>query len=209
MFARDFFWGRVWVIAAMATLLKEAFQLAFPLLLTHGLCVYLRSVPSDVATLLSLLATMSSSQYAYLTRIIPALSVLGVVALLFVSLVLDPYRKIERGDQHAHSTTSQLILSLYTILLHISSVLFPARLCWAIGDVTKRMKEKASLKDDPKTWKTLGVKKAQDNIAYPSPLFVVIIPAYKEAVETLEETLRVLASHPRARHAYHVRWLLC
>ena len=35
-------------------------------------------------------------------------------------------------------------------------------------------------------------------------LFAIIIPAYKEDVETLSGTLRVLASHPQARHSYHV-----
>ncbi|KAF2772456.1 hypothetical protein EJ03DRAFT_266627 [Teratosphaeria nubilosa] len=40
--------------------------------------------------------------------------------------------------------------------------------------------------------------------AYPTPLFVILLPAYKEEMATLEETLRVLASHPQAKHSYHI-----
>lgn len=68
----------------------------------------------------------------------------------------------------------------------------------------KKMKENASIRDSPKTRKLRYVKTTKGTTAYPSLLFIIIIPAYKESVQTLEETLRVLASHSQARHAYHV-----
>ncbi len=141
----------------------------------------------------------------YLTRIVPALSVIGLAFLLFVALVVDPIGKTEQRIYHGDSTYAQLILSVYTILLNISSFVFPARLCWSIGHVTKKMKETAAVLDNPKRRKTPMIKHGQTAIAYPTPLFVIIVPAYQESVGTLEETFRVLASHSQARFAYHVR----
>lgn len=188
----------------MDTLVSASSRIPFALLLAAlgGWCAI--SLLPHVSLLLAALLVMMPPS-SYLTRIIPALSVVAVVVLLFAALVLAPYGKSQRGEQHAPSSHSQLILSIYIVLLHIPSVLFPARVCWAIGDIMKKTRETAGLKDDPKSRKTVTVKKGQETMTYPSPLFVIIVPAYKEAVETLEETLRVLASHPQARHAYHVR----
>lgn len=162
---------------------------------------WLRSFITNIPTKKPFLRLLKMSS-CYLTRIIPALSVVSIVILLLFSLVMAPYGKIEIGERHA--TTSQLILGVYTVFLHVLSIVFPARVCWSIGDVTQKMKEAASITEKPKRHKTRSAKNMEFTIAESDPLFVIIIPAYKEAVETLEETLRVLASHPQAFH-YHVR----
>jgi hypothetical protein len=48
---------------------------------------------------------------------------------------------------------------------------------------------------------TDGVPGAYDNVVH-----VIIIPNYKEEVDTLRETLDVLASHPQAHYSYDVRF---
>lgn len=143
--------------------------------------------------------TMSASTYAYLTRCIPAISVLGVLFLLFVSLIVAPNTKQDGSRLGAAAATSQLVLAVYTLFIHIAPVLFPARLCWAIGDVMKRMKESVAVAE---AYKKQTLEKGE---AASSLKFVIIIPAYKESVETMEETLKVLGSHWQARSAYHVR----
>lgn len=143
--------------------------------------------------------------FAYLTRCIPALSVCCIAALLVFSFLVEPYGRGEAGSRHGTSTTWQLLLSSYTVLLHIMSIAFPARVCYALGDIIKNLREHSKLKDDGAMWPTAQTIKTEHGaISFPAPLFVIILPAYKEEMSTLEETLRVLAAHPQARHCYHV-----
>jgi hypothetical protein len=147
------------------------------------------------------------SIYPYLTRIVPALSLLGVVFLLISSFIVTPYGKTDRREHYGEATKSQLILGAYTSVLHILSVLFAARVCWAMGDVINGMRENASVVEKPMRRKSHSRKNSGLSKAQKGPSFVIIIPAYKEEVETLRETIGVLASHPHARSAYHVRHL--
>lgn len=55
---------------------------------------------------------------------------------------------------------------------------------------------------DPEYY-TDGVPGAYDNVVH-----VIIIPNYKEEVDTLRETLDVLSSHPQAHYSYDVRFYL-
>lgn len=144
--------------------------------------------------------------YVYMTRIIPALSVLALITLIVYSFVIEPYGQNSSRRSHgpAAATSWQLALSAYTILLHFMSIAFPARVCWAMGDVIRHMKELASIKDSPKKRRGQILKGDRGCMTLQTPMFVIILPAYKEEITTLEETLRVLASHPRARQSYHV-----
>ena len=145
--------------------------------------------------------------FSYLTRIIPALSLIALVTLLVLSLVVAPYNKNARGGNHDEATRSQLILSVYAVFLHVLSIVFPARVCWAMGDVIKKVKETASSTDKSEKRKSQTVKIGKGkSTTFQVPIFVVIIPAYKEEMETLEETIKVLASHAQARSSYHVCW---
>ncbi|KAK5766393.1 hypothetical protein LTS12_003310 [Elasticomyces elasticus] len=146
----------------------------------------------------------SNSLSAYLTRIIPALSVCGITSLLVFSFLIDPYGRGEPGKRHGGATVWQLALSVYTSILHVMSILFPARVCFALGDVVKNIKESvAASAESEKSWKaqTMVTEKGK---SMPAPLFVILLPAYKEDMGTLEDTLRVLASHGQARESYHV-----
>lgn len=147
-------------------------------------------------------------KFGYITRITPAISVVFIATLLVYSFVVQPYGKGEPGRHHGKATPWQIMLSAYTVILHIMSVMFPARVCWALGDVMEHIKKHAAIQDRPKRRMTQTARSEKGMVTYPMPLFVIILPAYKEEMSTLEETLRVLGSHPQARHSYHVRVFL-
>ncbi|KAI7314121.1 hypothetical protein KC315_g11458 [Hortaea werneckii] len=150
----------------------------------------------------------TAGTYIYITRIIPALSVLALVTVIIFSFVIEPYGHGQNSSSQFHdpaaATSWQLALSAYTILLHLMSIAFPARVCWAMGDVIRHMKESASIKDSPKKRRGQTLRGDRGSTALQIPMFVIILPAYKEEITTLEETLRVLASHPRAQQSYHI-----
>lgn len=148
-----------------------------------------------------------ASTYVWLTRSIPGFSVILVFALLVSSLIISPYGKGEAGHRTGEATTSQLILSAYTVLLHVLSIVFPVRVCWAMRDVLKNMREAGSDMPSGRRPRVQSIKDEKTSEQLPVPLFAIILPAYKEEVATLEETLRVLASHMQARASYHVRLL--
>lgn len=144
--------------------------------------------------------------WQYGTRVIPAFSVCLISLLLVFSFIIEPFGKGEKGKHHGEATTWQLVLSAYTMLLHMGSIIFPARVCYAIGDVIQKTKETAMIRDNPKRRRTRTIDTPdRGRVSFPVPLFIIILPAYKEEMATLEETLRVMASHPQARHCYHVR----
>lgn len=147
---------------------------------------------------------MNASTYVWATRCIPAFSCIAVAILLVVGFVLRPYGRGEKGHHYGEATYPQLFLAGYCVFLHLMSIAFPIRVCFAIVDVTRRIREAASVMPNTRRRRVQSIKNDEGTAQFPCPLFVILIPAYKEEVETLEETLRVLASHPQARHSYHV-----
>lgn len=154
--------------------------------------------------LLFLLRLTMGLTYPYLTRIVPALSLIGVLILLVCSFIVAPYGRVRNGEHHGEATKSQLILAVYTIILHVLSVMFAVRVCWSMGDVINGINENANVVEKPRRRKSQASKNTRVVNLHSGPTFVVIIPAYKEDIETLQETIAVLASHPRARCSYHV-----
>ncbi|KAK5131172.1 hypothetical protein LTR08_001258 [Meristemomyces frigidus] len=149
----------------------------------------------------------SPNAWQYTTRIVPAISVVLIVTVLVQSFIINPYGKDRPVYTHGAAGTAtiwQLVLSAYTIGLHILSIVFPARVCFALGNVMERIKETALIRDDTPRRKTTSVKSEKGTRTFPDPLFVIIIPAYKEEMSLLEETLRVLGSHPQAQYSYHI-----
>ncbi|KAK1061208.1 hypothetical protein LTR74_011218 [Friedmanniomyces endolithicus] len=145
----------------------------------------------------------SNTWASYWTRIIPAWSVCGIAILLVCSFLVQPYGKGEPGRRHGAATAWQFVLGFYTVALHILSILFPARVCYALGHVIKEIKENAALANDRRYVSNIQTVETEKGTT-PAPLFVILLPAYKEDMGTLEETLRVLASHAQARHCYHI-----
>lgn len=144
------------------------------------------------------------SFYAWATRCSPAFSICAVAILLVLALIVQPHGREEEGKHNGETTWAQLVLSVYTVLLHIMSIAFPLRVCWSMIDIIRRMKDATTTMPNTRRRRVASIKSDEGDFTFPVPLFVIIIPAYKEEVETLEMTLRVLASHTQARHCYHV-----
>lgn len=144
------------------------------------------------------------SWYAWTTRCIPAFSCAAVIVLLVFAFLVQPFGKGEKGHHNGEVTPAQFVLSIYTVVLHIMSIMFPARVCWSMQDMIRRMKEANAVMPNTRRRRVASMKSDEGDITFPVPLFVIILPAYKEEMDTLEMTLKVLASHPQARHCYHV-----
>ncbi|KXT01742.1 hypothetical protein AC578_2731 [Pseudocercospora eumusae] len=146
-----------------------------------------------------------ASTYVWATRCIPAFSCIAVAILLVLSFLVSPFGKGTPGKHNGEATVPQLILSAYTVLLHLLSIAFPVRVCRAMRDVLKNMRE--AVVDTPirSRGSSQSVKtEKHEELGHPVPLFIIILPAYKEDMSTLEETLRVLGAHSQARSSYHL-----
>jgi hypothetical protein len=137
--------------------------------------------------------------WKYATRITPAVCLSLLVVLLMFSFVVDPFGAVRegKGRHHGNLTIWQFLLRAHILMLHTLSLVFPIRAFLALGDVIKKTNETAAVSQDDKSLSSYER----------ALLFVIIIPTYKEDVETLRNTLSVLAAHPLARRSYHVRHL--
>ncbi|USW56182.1 Putative glycosyltransferase 2, nucleotide-diphospho-sugar transferase [Septoria linicola] len=145
-----------------------------------------------------------ASTYVWTTRCIPAFSICAVVTLLLCSFIISPHGKGQSGEHNGQATIPQLILSGYTVFCHVMSIAFPVRVCWAIRDVLRRTRQSALETPNTTRHRSHSVKRDSGTFEQPVPLFVIILPAYKEEMSTLEETLKVLGSHTQARSSYHL-----
>ena len=135
--------------------------------------------------------------WEYTTRVTPVISLLHLIVLTLFSLIAEPFGTERESRHHGNVTIWQLLFSIYVVMLHVAASLFPIRAFYALGNVMKKMNETSSVGLDdgclPSLERTL--------------LHIIIIPTYKEDIETLRSTLSVLATHPQARWSYHVRSL--
>lgn len=135
---------------------------------------------------------------------------------------------------HGKTNYAQFVLAFYTIACHLLGFTFPLRLCWSSWSLTQRLKAAGALQLQqmpapsqgcPKEhWKTSDSGYESSNSSAPlSPsselrggsafekgeyddliLHTIILPNYKEDMDTLKETLDVLASHSQAVSSYEV-----
>ena len=147
-----------------------------------------------------------------------------------VKSVKHPY-----GDLH-HLTISQGIYILYSVVIHILACFaFPVRLIWSIWHLTDEVKTakfeaaeeyaETEFSDDKSSQHSLSVKsvggtessisrvgtpKIPGLVETPeSVVHAIILPSYKEDIDTLRETLAVLASHVLAKSNYDVSICAC
>lgn len=115
----------------------------------------------------------------------------------------------------------------YGLFIHICLVLFSVRACWGIFDITFRIRKVAqppplqpsfqrrdsttSLNSDdtltsPHTPSACGSEIVDNGFgaSCPSIIHAIVIPNYKEELDTLRETLEVLACQQNARNQYDV-----
>ncbi|KIW96592.1 uncharacterized protein Z519_01983 [Cladophialophora bantiana CBS 173.52] len=152
-------------------------------------------------------------------RCIPGLSVFGLLILLesalkiveteWLSFFYPPFLK-----HIASPVVAQTIFISYSLFLHILALLFPLRLCASAYSAAREIKAAHRpskltpsdtlqcdvFRDDPRelhpqqdTAKRLG-----------TVTMAVVLPSYKEDIEILETSLRVLASHTLAKSSYDI-----
>ena len=141
--------------------------------------------------------------------------------------------KYDDGKPRRQITNGQLVYVYYTLFVHILGVLFPLRLCWAIRSMTRSLKMAAiqqpqvsppsrvsssssfqSRRGSEIGYEDSVASDSSDSIALSAlnenewdekPLLhAIILPNYKEELDTLRETLDVLACHPQACSSYEV-----
>ncbi|KAL4750063.1 hypothetical protein BDW72DRAFT_213611 [Aspergillus terricola var. indicus] len=156
------------------------------------------------------------------TRCLPGFSILALLVLLLsaTDVIPGPWRDPARDkfDRPALNL-AQKIFILYSILVHLNTLLFTGRLSWALSyafaqtsRVLKRRDHSpsgASKQSGPlddlfstapyKESSRVPVAERAEEVTH-----AIIIPNYNEDVGTLRETLDVLARHPRARSQYEI-----
>ncbi|KAH8817433.1 glycosyl transferase family group 2-domain-containing protein [Xylogone sp. PMI_703] len=130
-------------------------------------------------------------------------------------------------------TPAMLIFVCYDLFVHLLASFFPLRLCWSTWTLTQRLKAAAarsrdSFKSASKGGSIVRYKTFSSEFGYESGvssdsddseltysietgklysklvLHAILIPNYKEGLDTLRETLEVLAHHSRARTSYDI-----
>jgi hypothetical protein len=100
---------------------------------------------------------------------------------------------------------AQTLFVGYSILLHVLALLFPLRLCASAYAATQGVR-----KAHGSARKTLSTDLLELDLQHDthnkaaSVTMAIILPSYKEDIEILESSLRVLASHRLARSSYDV-----
>jgi hypothetical protein len=129
---------------------------------------------------------------------------------------------------------AQKIFIIYTILIHVHTFGFTLRLAWSISRTLQTTKDIFQRRLETSPFSSPKPKRPEDrpySDAPPSPvslpdstyssfdkkefitvhqltekelIHAIILPNYCEDLHTLETTLKVLASHPRAKSQYEV-----
>lgn len=125
-------------------------------------------------------------------------------------------------------STAQKLFVAYTVLIHLNAVTFVMRLAWALSRMTFATRAVLRRRPTPKSVNGSHVSSFYDSpilapkdsgftdltAADPAALedgvhgevvHAIILPNYSEDMETLQTTLNVLASHPRASTQYEVQ----
>ena len=160
---------------------------------------------------------------------VASLGIVALMCLILVAFVWDrpSQEKYDDGKLRRQITNGQLVYVYYTLFVHILGVLFPLRLCWATRSMTRNLKmvaiqQQASLfrassksrRGSEVGYEDSVASDSSDSIALSTlnenewdddPLVhAIILPNYKEDLDTLRETLDVLACHPQASSSYEV-----
>ena len=156
---------------------------------------------------------------------------LGIIALTCLTLVAFVWdrpsqEKYDDGKLRKSITNGQLVYVYYTLFIHVLGVLFPLRLCWATKSMIRNLKMVAiqqqaslfrassksakrgeagdSVDSDSSDSMELSTLKENEWDEKKPLVHAIILPNYKEELDTLRETLDVLACHPQASSSYEV-----
>ena len=144
---------------------------------------------------------MSFSSWIF--RCLPAFSVIFILGLSYAALVVEPYGRRTNCKHEGRTNASQLILAVFFVILHVFAACFPIRLCFALYDLLQRIRA-ASHELMYNDQKLSLVQDLPIKLESPSAIHAIIIPSHREELDTLTDTLSVLAVHPAAATTYDV-----
>lgn len=140
-------------------------------------------------------------------------SALKIVQTEWLSFFYPPFLK-----HVATPLVAQTLFIVYSIFLHILALLFPLRLCMSAYTATKEIN---AIHQQPRAVSREVVQanileygngeqdSQQDGAQKTGRVTIaVVLPSYKEDIEILETSLRVLASHALAKTTYDVGHVL-
>jgi len=135
--------------------------------------------------------------YQWFLRCAPGLSILLLFLLIELSLGVgrSTYLYLHHKQPQRpllDPIVPQLLFSAYSLFLHVLAFVFPLRLANAARTATNGIR----------SYHARDVLPLKQN--EPSTIMVIILPAYKETLDTMRETLDVLASHTDASTSYDV-----
>jgi len=153
-------------------------------------------------------------------RCIPGLATFALIVLLecalkivqteWLSFFYPPFLKHSQAP-----VIAQGLFISYSIFLHILALLFPLRLCasaWAATEGIRarhgrsRIDHEGGLERDIPYDGTRDHDSQQDGAKRSERVIMaIVLPSYKEDIEILETSLRVLASHSMAKASYDVQ----
>ncbi|TAQ86661.1 hypothetical protein B7494_g5022 [Chlorociboria aeruginascens] len=131
-------------------------------------------------------------------------------------------QKPPKGHLGDDLTYAQFVFVCYTMVAHTFAFLFPIRLCWSVQGMTKRLqsvsqkrKNSLELKSVPQLKKSHADYSDDETFSsyytetdseegYAPIVHAIILPNYKEDLDTLRETLDVLACHALASSSYDI-----
>lgn len=159
---------------------------------------------------------------SWCTKRIVSLSLLALILTVYVAFWQDPFTSAKRrhsigddgksgtafpsdrhfpGSVHDHGSNksafglARFAILIYSIFVHILAALYPIRACLALKGVTEQLKKREDAQGDEDEAALLPIQ----NIRH-----IILLPNYKEDIQTLRQTLAVLASHYQARSCYEV-----
>lgn len=156
--------------------------------------------------------------YLWVTRCIPGLMTCTFASLVALCLI-DSRKHVVYYHRHpdAWPTPAQLFFISYGIILHLFALAFPIRLCHAAWSITGEILQDqagSSVRDSLQAPEVVDEKESKDTtvsfdmvkgeVTTPEIIHAIMVPSYKEDISTLEDTLKVLASHAVAPKQYHV-----
>ena len=151
----------------------------------------------------------------WLARCLPGLSTLFLLTLCecALNILQTEYIKLSYPTflaRRSNPVFAQALFIIYSLFLHSLSFAFSLRLCGAIRQATRDIRNchGRSRKNEYNSGSGRGSSETTDanKTPFQSPdvVMAILIPSYREEIHVLEETLQILASHELAKASYDV-----
>ncbi|KAJ5775083.1 uncharacterized protein N7511_000094 [Penicillium nucicola] len=133
--------------------------------------------------------------------------------------LLPPSTKPPSGGPWSGLNIAQTVFVVYIVFIHTQMFAFTIRLGLSLFNITKETRQAINrrlIENDPKSSfmassrdlvsrsQSKGFDLAEIEVGIAELIHAIILPNYCEDLHTLETTLKVLASHPRAKSQYEI-----